>query len=1568
MNSTRLPPDYLSRFDVLSSFKHTEFSALPTLEAVVSRTFVEVLNEQRPSLGIHPGATLKVAVPLRIAQLPVDPARRFHFMTPAQLMIERFTGLSERTLRQGVHWLSTEDNIEALSLLTVNMRDIEVIASEWSPQIPTLFKQALACFWGQVSGAGHSPLSWLARTLKAGLYSAALNAQRVPALTQEQVSLATEVTLASHKQHRLRSPGEGGNRAYVVNIDTTRLGEPRYFRLPGVAVLERSEDQQTTLLAWSLAGGIEAFDSLQAFGETLASRLEPPLSEHASWSLDEPEDEFFVAIAHTLLDKQLEDIDAMFATARVQRWSAERLEHGLLNLTQMPDVFSARERSQFEQVADQFPAWLEEGSADDQLAYSALLAAEITRQSEARGHSFLDDVAPLPDYASHQLRTRILQDHPHATSVNVDDIEVHDLSIENLQMAWMTDDVMSLVDLSLTYIGGKPPGFLSVRGRNGVTLPQWMNAGYVKQLVQELDVGSSYIALLRRLLIEDEQVARTRRGLFKAQLRNQLPMLALEKKIKGESAITSRGVEIIQQLMHQDRLTAHDSVVIRPLELSPYEGAKVDTVLNMFIFGPRQKSVGPFVLYSPFNSEVLREFVSWQALLTAIKQAGPLNDQVLEWMPQKSRGYYVEGGFDRPHLESVLLEGELALLPRRPATLSERVLEGDHFEFLFDANTGALIALADRQSVSVSERRWSFFKQCAWTLFNGLTFFVSGPLAKAAWLFQVLVSIDTGLQARIERDKAAASQSVLDLLFIISLTLLHRGLTFQSERTQKARLKTAMDEPLFSVPEPIKPRTAPARLQPRTPGTVPAHGREDYSPLDFSWFGASPQMTANQSVAIATFKVAVDLSKATKIEVGPFKGTYTYQGKYWVKIKDAVYRVSREQDGLVIQDDRNILRLGPWLMTDGQGSWDFDLRLRLRGGGPKKTVQALRAAKEKQISEFNTQRVALIAQKQTIQGVMELTLTLLKSATSRRVELIGRLELEFERWYKKQAELLELLHQMNNFSRIANYETEKLYGLAAVLKFAFDVQVLIEGEYRQLKGSSLSVGFSDAKFQALESLAGGESEPYEKMIADLKVSESWEKRLVRTSELAFDALQEIGNVDAGNDSNLKRITEIADLDPAWRYWNVVYVKTLLELLVKHEVSELTPLELDCINYFDDSRLATVAMSQASIVLDGRISTAERITFFDSALHAYEVARLQCRGLLALQSNAFRNEYVISLDRMLERLSHFAEVIFSNAIKAIENVEVEEPAPSSSQQAARAESRPHSSTRPKKVFKTDKQQVLVGVVRDPVAGETAEVVDVIDSMSNMKVSSYRNTGGESWIEVEKPIPTVPRRANQRRALSRLESQASEQLEQVESTVQLIKSQAKTAKIPLEIEDILVRKSQALADTARSMQDILTGADVAEGHISDVRASAVRGTIAELELNAERLKQEGRQIRIEMIKEQYPTEERVDYLMTQGEIGISKLGPRRSLSKGVRRDYLQEYEIKDKSGAVLWYAHFHYDTQDAAPQSYTAAHLKTLEQRTMSERALYMKARNSTDVIEVYRGKINAALAGKLFINL
>lgn len=1567
MNPSPLAADYLSRFDVLSDFASQGFAPLPTLEQVVAQAFAEALAECHPEL-VFQGTSLKIAVPLASPGNGDSARPRYCFITPAQLMIERFTGLSQRTLRQGVHWLSTEDNVQALSLLAVNMRDLEVIVSDWTAQIIPLFKGALARFWGSLSATGKSPLSWLAQTLKAGLYSAVLNTGRSPALNQQQISLATEVVLASNKQQRLRPGGDVVNHAYVVNIDATREGVPWLFRLPGVAVLERQEPGRTTLMAWSLDGGIEPFDSPQAFAATLAGRLPAALPGTAIWSFDEPEDEFFVALAQTLLDQQLSAITDMAATARAERWSALRLEHALLDLSQMFSLFSAAERSRFDSVAEQFPGWLEDADAEDQLAYGALLAAEITREKEAHGHSFLDGIESLPAYASQQLRARILQDHPQATSLDLADVEVHDLGIESWQMGWLTDDVMSLVDLSLIYIGGKPPGFLSVRGRNGVALPSWMNAAYAKQLVSELDVGSSYIALLKRLLIDDEPVVKTRQALFKAQLQSQLPMLALEKKIRHQGAMTARGVDIVRQVMHKDRLGADDSVALRPLEFTPYAGGAVDTVANMFVVGTRQKTVGPFVLYAPFTDEVLREFATWQALFEAVKQPGELQDQVLAWMPRASRKYYADGGFERPHLESVLLEGELALLPRNPASLSERVLLGDHFGFLFDTNATALVALADEQSISAPERRWTLFKRTAWTLFNGLTFFISGPLAKAAWLFQILVSIDAGLQARIEGNKPVAAQSVIDLLFMIGLTLLHRGLRFETELHRDRAVQRALDEPLFSVPQQKTVALPAPAVKPRAPRTPQAHGREAYSQLDFAWFGASPRMTANQSVVIETFRVNVDLSKATKIEVGPYKGTYNHLGKRWVKIRDGVYRVSREQDGLVIQEDNHGLRQGPWLKTDGQGHWDFDLRLRLRGGGPKKNIQALREARISTLQELNARRLSLAEQKKAIQKVMELATRLLKSPSSNPGQLIERFEREFDKWFDKQTQVLKLLDEMNNLSSVDTYESQKVIELADLARVAFELQESVEAEHKKLTLTSMSLGYPMAKFQAVETLAAGNSEPYATLVADLKVTESWERVLVKTTDVALYAMREIGTLDVMHARTLKRITSIADKNPAWRYWSAVHLNTLLELIVRYEETDLNQFDVQSVNYFTQAKVCEMALSQANLLLDRRLSPAERIAFFDSALREYEVAKLYCRDVLSLQSTAFRHEYVAELERLLERLSRFAESSLSHAIKALEQIDEEEPSPSTSREASRPESRPVPTAKARRVIRTSRNHVLVGEVRDPVVGETGEVVDIIDSLSQVTVSSYRNTGGDNWVEIDPRPSPLPRRPAVKKQLSRLESQAQLHLGQVESTIQLIKSQSKTAQIPLEIEDILVRKSRALLEVASGMQELLAGVEGDSSRVSEARASATRGTIAELELNAERLKEEGRQIRIDMIKGQYPTAERVDYLMAQGEISIARVGPRRPLSKGQRKDYLQEYEIKDKAGATLWYAHFHYATPDSAVQAFTAAHLKTLKQRTMSERALYAKAQNSSDLIEVYRGKISTALASKLFLGL
>ena len=1562
MNPINVYPDFMSRFKALDSFSSGSFSAMPTLGSVAAKMIADELSVIYPGLALG-NAELKVAVRAGASQ----GNRHYRFAGLVPLMIERATGLSKRTLRQGEHWLTTDDSVIALELLAVNMPDVETIISYCSAQIIQQYKQALAMFWGATSATGASPLSWLAQALKSGLYSAALNAQRVPPLSQQHVDLAIGVVLASNKQARLRPSGVPADRAYVVTIDTHRQGAPRLFRLPGVAVLERMENNQLTLLAYSMDKGIEVFDSRESFGLSIKSCLDSPLEENAVWSFDEPEDEFFVALAQTLLDKQLEDISALAATARAERWSFVRLDNALTGLTQMFSVFNPRDRQQFDTVAAQLPSWLASAEPADQLVYTSMLADEVARQIETRGHSFLDDIDSLPDYARHQLRTRILSDHPDAGALDLNDVEIHELGIVNLQMAWLSDEVMSLVEMSMIFIGAKPPGFFSVRGRNGVVLPRWLDADYARKLVRELDIGSGYLALLRRLLIDDEPVAKTRQQLFKAQLRNQLPMLALEKKIKHQSGMTIAGFNLMRQLLLKDSLAQTDTLAIRPLEFTPYAGAAVDTVANMFVLGARQKAQGPFVLYSPFSSEVLREFVSWPLLLEAIQQPGALHDQILEWLPSASRRYYVDGGFERPHLESVFLEGYLAFMPRNPAATSERVVVGDHFEFLYNTHTLALMQLADRQSISVAERRWMWFKQSAWTLFNGLTFFVSGPLASAAWLLQLLMILDAGLQARINNDKEAASQSVINLLFTLALTLLDRGLRFKARGMQGLSAKVAIDEPLFTpASEAPKPELKAVTVTARAPGTISSHNREDYSSLDFSWFGSSPQMTANQSVVLSVFETAETLSTATRVDEGPLSGTYTTPGKRWVRIRGAVYRVGRDPDGLVIRHEHNMLLTGPRLRRDSSGNWDFDLRLRLRGGAPKKTVQTLRAEKQNKLRELEQRKKALVEQAQAVRKVMSLAADLLSVADTRRQTLIDRFEAEFEKWHVLQDQLKRVLDEMTELSGSESISKERVDVLADVARFALVLQKNLEDQHKQLKFLALTEEFKQLKLQAYSTLLEGDARPYEELVAGLKVTEQLERRLLKVSDVMLEAMQEIKRMDLTYEYNFKRLLQVVDQDPGWRFWNIAYIRTLLELLVTREYADLTPEELYAVDYFDNSGLAQVVVSQIDLLMDETTSHTAFAWFFNSAMAEYERATLICRELEVMQSAAFRNEYLPSLIMVLDKLKMFAELHLSLAINALEAANEAEGLPTSGVPVSNPALVQSSTTRRKKLFENERRQVLLGTLRNPAASEAEQVIDIVDSLTKLKISSYRKTKAGTWKEVERAAPALPRRTSSRRELSKLKVQAGKQLEQVQVLIHSLKSQSKTAQIPVEIEDAFLRHSLALTNTAQSLKEHLASGNTDAQGTSHSSEANVSGIIAELELNAERLKQEGRSTRIEMIKAQYPTAERIDYLKTQNEITITKTGPRRHLTRGQRKDYLQEYGIKSKDNQVLWYAHFHYATAEAAGQSYTAAHLKTAGQRTMSERALYDKAESGAALIEIYRSKIDLPLANKLFL--
>lgn len=178
-------------------------------------------------------------------------------------------------------------------------------------------------------------------------------------------------------------------------------------------------------------------------------------------------------------------------------------------------------------------------------------------------------------------------------------------------------------------------------------------------------------------------------------------------------------------------------------------------------------------------------------------------------------------------------------------------------------------------------------------------------------------------------------------------------------------------------------------------------------------------------------------------------------------------------------------------------------------------------------------------------------------------------------------------------------------------------------------------------------------------------------------------------------------------------------------------------------------------------------------------------------------------------------------------------------------------------------------------------------------------------------------------------------------------------------PQDIQDMFDGYARDLERASNNIEEALTQRNLTE---SDHTSAAT--TNRDLSDAAQRFYRLGRKTYIEMIKHQAPTAERVEWLHSQGLISIVKVVSRRAL-KGPNKDYLDEYEIRDKeSGTVLWYAHFHYDAKGAALEDFTADHLKTREQQRLGG-ARQRTGPSDWDTIEIHRRRIGKPLATSLF---
>jgi hypothetical protein len=214
-------------------------------------------------------------------------------------------------------------------------------------------------------------------------------------------------------------------------------------------------------------------------------------------------------------------------------------------------------------------------------------------------------------------------------------------------------------------------------------------------------------------------------------------------------------------------------------------------------------------------------------------------------------------------------------------------------------------------------------------------------------------------------------------------------------------------------------------------------------------------------------------------------------------------------------------------------------------------------------------------------------------------------------------------------------------------------------------------------------------------------------------------------------------------------------------------------------------------------------------------------------------------------------------------------------------------------------------------------------------------------GQTWVQAN-PAPATPPLP-----LPTLVTHAQGRLGELPALRMRLKRYANQGMLPADLEDLYLGESQELQYRIRQLRE--AGAD--HQH---------QALIQRLEREAEQLKQDGHQARIEQSKASpRPTGGQLDFLVDVGEAHIRKVdGLQPSGTTPATRNWLQEYEVLDShTGQPLCYAHFHYRKERPRFGDYVAAHLKTPAQR--------FQATGGAAEPAVWRGQISRNLATKLF---
>ncbi|MFW0756848.1 dermonecrotic toxin domain-containing protein [Pseudomonas sp. H11T01] len=1588
-------------FDTLAQAVSTQFQYRPTVLVVALEQFSKALQGKYPGIHIDvPGITLNSPNWVIENSVPrLDGYRRTPLL---EVVIESITGNAVLDYTDE-HFLS----IRIAHRLNVDMREVEdLLRGLPGAMIPAL-QQALVSDWNESVSGGGSRWQWLSDAFRTALLTRLGSPEGAASLDVEEHDTLLQVISCPQKAPRLKAYGPDCAQAFLVDYKARFAGMT--FSSLGTSVLVKRKvlDREVVLL-YSLSGVIETFTSLREYSDSQGRRLGRELQiDELELQPYESLGNVFVTQTQALLNEQLEGLKL------IGPFIGQTLEALELRNAQLTDVAasllrpasSAAEQARFIEVRKLLPNWLQQAHVNDVWEYSRYMSGLATLQMAAAGKSYKDGIPTLEVFTRQTLEAQMRTRYPDATTLNPDMIEITQYLYSGGSLGGTAIGGAEVVKESLTHralnnlVAGLPHANTTIKYQDGSSIPYWMTADYLRQLIRQVDIGRTYPELIRTTLLGNERIARE--TLFIDQLRTQLPMLALENKSKSTSGITEEGYRYVAALMLIDseaRRVDGKEIRIRPLAFEYERSKQPDVVINMFVID-NDSEFGPSILYRPMHlQEPLRQFESRSDLMKAILEDTALQESILSWFSRSAWAIYANGGFlDTPQYQNPTDDFPVPIRPKA-ARLAGQTFNGDPLPWLYEANANAMAHLANDQTVSNAENDQGVRTALGWAVFNSLLDLtlplLNGSAAVVGWLGQMAVSFKQAIDAEQGGDREPEKELMTSLLVNLALVLLVHKFTTRSTL-------------------PIRPKNEPS-----LPGLLPRTGTGTQAPSEISvqlkelagpaGFLAKPEtvlnfsspVSANSRALLERFIINNPDGLGPVIRDEPLKGMQVRDGRWYARVPGRIRgsgwaRVTPAGDDAVCVLDNHGKPI-QWLQlkNNGQDLWEIAPEFRVQGGGVDWSalgrhplINAERAARSARIGACQVRLKELEKSAgityQRSKGEYEKFAVAAGKFRARKAQLEGL----DEETLARDPSLIELKKQMfaaedksmkasqgyaqSQQNYVAELDTvrtilleDKEYERNALFKNLHERlhrYLDIESALAILTGIWQETGLTlqDVFPLAYDRVTSSGRIPYSVL---LKVR----KRVLSHLPERIEMNQKIESMAAELfewDERLSKgaqTTEVKGRVAARRGTaDQLIVQELVLMrgaLAGDPEYARTDIELAALQGLSRARVATVTEYVLEIRGSEGYTPNERILVLKDAIARYVNAETLGHYLEA----PWHKEGAVPQDHLKSFLDKLAGLRISAeeelATLTRETV-LGEPGPQTPEQTTNTPNKKRIRKKSKRVIETI-DGVQMGDVRVPGTSEPDETLVVHDPDTELDTTFYKHGDDTDWQQrVVQPVP-VPRVA---RGLNNLSADGTRLLAQVEGFIARVRSYSNRSQEPKSLEDILHIQAAKLDDLASEISRGMAGFGERDTETATQMSNNLR-------TNSASLKAEGRRLRIEGVRQLPPSAGNFEYLLGQGEISNGNaVWTDKTTAKGP--DFLLEYPILDeknldKSGRkkVFWYAHFHCATQKT--ESMRKGHLKlaTLRFKTYEDQ---LREANNSQIGVIESGDISVRLARKLF---